>query len=225
MRLCRRVGAFVSQWQARGVDLDDLRYLFRDDGDLVAMMELGLHGLSDSEYLWEPVEGCWSVRQRTEQRTPPNRWLPESDWGIDLVYPDPTPSPFSTIAWRLTHLIGSTYIGAALLRGRRLENGHLDERWDEHRAPPRSAGEAIDRWHDAIEKVQTHLANATPADLSRTETHEWGLSSPGTGPPVGRSLLYFAYFEPASHAAEVRLLRDLYRHTDGGRIPLGSAAP
>jgi hypothetical protein len=205
------------------VDLDDLRHLFRNEGDLVAMMELGLRGLSDSEYLWEPVDGCWSVRPRAEQRTPSNRWLPEGDWGVDLQYPDPAPSPFSTIAWRMTHLIGSTYIGAALLRWRRLESGHLDERWDEHRSPPRSAREAIDRWHDAIAKVQTLLAEATPADLRRTETHEWGMAAPGTGPSVGRSLLYFAYFEPASHAAEVRLLRDLYRHTNAGRTALAPA--
>lgn len=187
------------------------------------MMEAGLRGLTDEEYLWEPVEGCWSVRPRAEQRTPPNRWLPEGDWGLDLQYPDPEPSPFTTIAWRMTHLIGSTYIGAALLRGRRLPSGHLDERWDEHRAPPRTAPEAVERWHDAIGKVQTYLDAATPADLERSETHEWGLAAPGTGPPVRRALLYFAYFEPASHAAEVRLIRDLYRHTQGGRLPLKAA--
>ncbi len=120
----------------------------------------------------------------------------------------------------MTHLIGSTYIGAALLRGRRLESGHIDERWDEHTAPPTTAAEAVDRWHDAIDKVQTLLAQATAADLERTETHEWGLREPGTGPTVRRSLVYFAYFEPASHAAGVRLLRDLYRPTDGGHVTL-----
>ena len=206
------------------MDLDDVRQLFRPDGDLVAMMEVGLVGLTDDEYLWEPVEGCWSVRPRTDQRTPPNRWLPDGEWGVDLEYPDPVPSPFTTIAWRMTHLIGSTYIGAALLRGKRLENGHIDERWDEHRAPPRTADEAVWRWRDAIGKVRTLLDEASPATLERTETHEWGMEQPGSGPPVGRSLVYFAYFEPASHAAEVRLLRDLYRHTDGGRLALAPSA-
>jgi hypothetical protein len=46
------------------VELDDLQYLFRNDGDLVAMMEFGRDGLTDAEYLWEPVEGAWSVRVR-----------------------------------------------------------------------------------------------------------------------------------------------------------------
>jgi hypothetical protein len=199
---------------------EDLRHLLRGDGDLVAMMELGLRGLTDHEYLWEPVEGCWSVRARSKQRTPPNQWLPDGEWGLDLEYPDPAPAPFTTIAWRMTHLIGSTYIGAALLRGKRLDSGHLDERWDEHTASPRTAAEAVDRWHDAIGKVQSLLANAKQRDLERTETHEWGLGEPGTGQSIGRALVYFAYFEPASHAAEVRLLRDLYRHTRGGEIPL-----
>ena len=170
------------------MNLDDLRHLFRTDGDLVAMMALGLGGLTDDEYLWQPVQGCWSVRPRSEQRTPPNRWLPDGEWGLDLDYPDPVPSPFTTIAWRMTHLIGSTYIGAALLRGRRLDSGHLDEKWDEHTAPPRTAGEAVDRWLDAIGKVQSLLATATPEDLQRTETHEWGLSAPGSGQPTSTAI-------------------------------------
>lgn len=41
------------------MDLDDLRHLLRPDGDLVALMELGLRWLTHSEYLWEPVEGSW----------------------------------------------------------------------------------------------------------------------------------------------------------------------
>jgi hypothetical protein len=28
-----------------------------------------LDGLSDDEYVWEPVAGCWSVRRRGEART------------------------------------------------------------------------------------------------------------------------------------------------------------
>ena len=205
------------------MDLDDLRHLFRNESDLLTLMEVGLKGLSDEEYLWEPVEACWSVRPRSEQRTMPNRWLPDGEWGLDLHYPDPVPPPFTTIAWRMTHLTSSTYIGAALLRGTRLESGHIDERWEEHQAPPQTAKDAIDRWHDAIGKVQTLLAAATPDDVQRTETHEWGLREPGSRPPVWSALVYFAYFEPASHAAEVRLLRDLYRHTSGGRVQLQPA--
>lgn len=29
-----------------------------------------LEGLTDAEYFWEPVDGCWSVRTRGESTTP-----------------------------------------------------------------------------------------------------------------------------------------------------------
>lgn len=125
------------------MNLDDLRHLFRPDGDLVAMMELGLEGLTDDEYLWEPVEGCWSVRARSEQRTPPNRWLPDGNWGLDLEYPDPVPSPFTTIAWRMTHLTGSTYIGG---RSCAAEDSTLDTSTRAGTSTPRHREPRLKRW-------------------------------------------------------------------------------
>lgn len=38
--------------------------------------------------------------------------------------------------------------------------------------------------------------------------------------PVREHVVYFGYFEPASHSAEVRLLRDLYRPTAAATIAL-----
>src|SRR5262245_51608746 len=55
-----------------------------------------LDGLSDTEYFWEPVEGCWSVRPDANGR-----------YAIDLVRPEPQPPPVTTIAWRMCHIIGS----------------------------------------------------------------------------------------------------------------------
>src|SRR6185436_2248593 len=49
-----------------------------------------LDGLTDDEYLWEPVPGCWTVRH---------------DGTVDFDYPTPEPPPFTTIAWRLAHII------------------------------------------------------------------------------------------------------------------------
>jgi hypothetical protein len=52
-----------------------------------------LEGLPDDEYLWEPVDGCWSVR-------------PDGGdgWTVDWARPEPSPPPFTTIAWRLLHI-------------------------------------------------------------------------------------------------------------------------
>ncbi|PQM46482.1 hypothetical protein C1Y40_03343 [Mycobacterium talmoniae] len=47
-----------------------------------------LDGLTDDEYRWEPVPGCWTLH----------------DDGIDHAFPAPQPPPFTTIAWRLVHL-------------------------------------------------------------------------------------------------------------------------
>ena len=49
-----------------------------------------LDGLTDDEYFWQPVPDCWTVH--------PNG-------GIDFIYPEPDPPPFTTIAWRLAHVI------------------------------------------------------------------------------------------------------------------------
>ena len=50
--------------------------------------------LTDEEYLWEPVPGCWSLRPTG----PGGRGEIEQGW------PDPQPAPVTTIAWRLSHL-------------------------------------------------------------------------------------------------------------------------
>ena len=50
-------------------------------------------GLTDEEYRWEPVEGCWSVRQGGD-----------GAWTVDWARSEPPPPPFTTIAWRLIHI-------------------------------------------------------------------------------------------------------------------------
>jgi DinB superfamily len=54
-----------------------------------------LGGLSDDEYRWEPVPGCWSVR--------PDAASP-SGWTVDYPDVEPDPPPFTTIAWRMLHV-------------------------------------------------------------------------------------------------------------------------
>ena len=61
-----------------------------------------LDGLTDEEYLWEPVDGCWSIRPRGEARTA--MAAGGGDWVADFDHPEPSPPPVTTIAWRLAHL-------------------------------------------------------------------------------------------------------------------------
>ena len=51
-----------------------------------------LHGLSDREYLWQPIGNCWTVRDQAGQ------------WVTDFEEPDPEPPPFTTIGRRLVHV-------------------------------------------------------------------------------------------------------------------------
>jgi hypothetical protein len=58
-----------------------------------------LDHLSDDEYLWEPVPGCWSVRALG------------GVWQVEREVPSPEPPPVTTIAWRTWH-IGSECVNA-----------------------------------------------------------------------------------------------------------------
>src|SRR5919199_3471962 len=62
-----------------------------------------LDGLTDEEYLWEPVPGAWNVRPRGRART--ERWGGSGDTVVEFAFPAPEPTPVTTIAWRLAHVI------------------------------------------------------------------------------------------------------------------------
>ena len=62
----------------------------------------GLDGLTDAEYLWEPVPGAWSIRPRGEAATA--MAAGGGELVADFDYPEPDPAPVTTIAWRLGHV-------------------------------------------------------------------------------------------------------------------------
>ena len=53
-------------------------------------------GLTQAEYLWEPVAGMWSVREDAD-----GVWRVER---LERDQPDPDPAPVTTVAWRLWHI-------------------------------------------------------------------------------------------------------------------------
>ena len=61
-----------------------------------------LDGLTDHEYLWEPVPECWNVRPRGTSSAPVQGG--SGDFTVDFG-PEPNPAPVTTIAWRMAHLI------------------------------------------------------------------------------------------------------------------------
>jgi hypothetical protein len=149
-----------------------------------------LQGLDDAEYLWEPVAGCWTVRQHDD-----------GSWRQDLARPEPVPPPFTSIAWRLAHI--------ATIFGQRASNHFGDGSFDPETVPwTGSAGDAMaivtaeyTRWCDGVRALG--------------ETGLFRPCGPAEGPFHEEPLLTLVLHinrEFLHHAAEVMLLRDLYRN-------------
>ncbi|QPP10164.1 DinB family protein [Streptomyces bathyalis] len=60
------------------------------------MAQVRLTGLSDEEYLWEPVPGCWSIRRRGEAAT--SRAFGPGEWVLDLGAPDIPAGEYAEVA-------------------------------------------------------------------------------------------------------------------------------
>ena len=150
-------------------------------------------GLRDAEYLWEPVAGCWTVRRLDDGTL----YRDPGEW------PEVTSSPVTTIAWRICH-IADNFLEARIgpLFGRPPFEGQL--------ASPITAAEGIEYMTDAYQSWRAHVASVGSvgdADLAMPLARG---TRPYEGKPLTRFVLQYLE-ELAHHAAEVALLRDLYR--------------
>ena len=143
-----------------------------------------LEGLTDEEYLWEPAPLAWSVRETAAGV--------RFDFGLMPV----APAPITTIAWRLTHIID-------LLREGRCPRvlgvtpaDDIDEVWI-----TMSAAEAVSLLERSFATWRGYLAATDPAQLFDASD----------GWPDRFTFALHIIDELIHHAAEVGLLRDLYR--------------
>jgi hypothetical protein len=148
-----------------------------------------LEGLTDEEYLWEPVPGCWSIHPR-----------PDGLWTWDFSWPEPDPPPITTIAWRLVHVtVNDDRFRPWLGLG---PHPHRP-----HRTVPPTA-------EAAVEVVAATRAERRE-DLIETTDHQLGEQiGPLGGPYAERTRVSWVLHvldEVIHHGAEVGLLRDLYR--------------
>ncbi len=148
-----------------------------------------LNGLSEEEYLWEPVPGSWSVRPTPEG--------PQ----VDRVEPDPDPAPVTTIAWRLWHIsVECLEDYAARVFGRK-----ATDLTDRHFTL--EASEAV----DILERV---AANFRAGLVDKGPNWLFDQLGPKYGPYAEATflgLMLHVIDELVHHGAEVALLRDLYR--------------
>jgi hypothetical protein len=158
-----------------------------------------LDGLTDDEYLWEPVPGMWSIRPRDEAHT--SMAAGSGDLRIDFEYPEPVPAPVTTIAWRIGHLVVGVFgaRNASHFGGPPVD--YFTAEW------PATAVEALTRLDDEYAAWVSGVSALDEADLARP-----------VGPAEGQfaeyphaGLVLHIHREVIHHTAEILLLRDLYR--------------
>ncbi|MBF6089790.1 DinB family protein [Nocardia cyriacigeorgica] len=163
-----------------------------------------LDGLTDGEYAWAPVPNAWSVRPRGTSTAPVR--LGAGDFTMDYAVPVPSPAPFTTISWRLGHVIA----------------GVLAARNAAHFGAPAAS---YDTWEFAGD-AGTAL-DQLDAQLDCWLTGVRGLDETGLRAPMGPAepfpdapmadLVLHVNRELIHHLSEVSLLRDLYLHTHNRR--------
>jgi hypothetical protein len=157
-----------------------------------------LEGLTDDEYFWEPVAGCWSIRRRDEART--SMAAGGGEWVADFEYPEPEPAPVTTIAWRLAHVRVGIFGArcASHFGGPPIDYATAD--WaSDARIALAQLDEEYDRWVAAVSQLD-EAALARPV----------GDKEPYPDLPFAALVLHINR-EAIHHASEVLLLRDLYR--------------
>jgi hypothetical protein len=155
-----------------------------------------LDGLTDREYLWEPVEGCWSVRTAGD-----------GTYMVDWAWPAPDPPPFTTIAWRICHI-------AVPVLGIRASNQFGDGSLTVASAAwPGTAAGGIALLESSYAAWKSGLSALDESDLARP-------TGPSEGPyrdhPLATLILHVNR-EVMHHGGEIGVVRDLYRDQKIGR--------
>ena len=165
----------------------------------VSLTSERLAGLADDEYLWEPVPGCWSIRRRGEAPTPDPYGA--GDWVLDWDRGHPRPEPFTTIAWRLGHLISMYRDRYEWTFGSRSIAPEVTE------FTP-SADKALATLREQADQFGTAVAGMTDEQL---DVPGFGQFPHGLDPQLPFvSIVWWMNRELIHHSAEVALLRDLY---------------
>jgi hypothetical protein len=177
-------------WNARLRDQLDFHYR--------RMFRPRLEGLTDEEYLWEPVPGAWSIRPRGTCSSPAP--IGSGPMQRDDAPDEPDPAPVTTIAWRVAHL---TVECLAMRTASHFGGPPADyETWEYAAA----AAEALARLDTAYDAWTAGVESLGEEGLSRPCGPSEG---PFTEAPLADLVLHLNR-ELIHHGAEICLLRDLY---------------
>jgi hypothetical protein len=161
-------------------------------------------GLTDEEYLWEPVPGAWAVRPRGAERgTAADLAFGPGEYQLDSSLDPGDPPPLTTISWRLGHVTNG-------LAGRwEWTFGGRSTSPDELTDFSPHADRALELWNAALDQWRAGLLSATPEQLDEVgfSQYPWGLDA--RLPFI--SIAWWVNQELIHHHAEIALLRDLWR--------------
>ena len=147
-----------------------------------------LAGLTDDEYFWQPVPDCWTVHP---------------DGGIDFASPPPQPEPFTTVAWRLAHVI----VGVFAMRNHSHFGGPPADyqSW----AYATDAATALSQLDEQYARWIEGVRGLDEDDLAQP-------CGPAEGPfadyPMMALVLHINR-EVIHHGAEIACIRDLFAHS------------
>ena len=160
--------------------------------------------LTDEEYRWEPVPGCWSIRRRADgPGARATLLVGAGEWGRDSAEsPHPVPPPFATLAWRMGHLSEMLALRADHTNGSRSRS----------RDDYRFAGDAAAAVADLVAAAAAWRAALLAADDAALDTVGHSAYPYGSDPENPfLEIVWWVNQEVLHHGAEIALLRDLYR--------------
>lgn len=133
----------------------------------------------------------------------PDCWTEHADGGVDFAYPAPEPAPFTTIAWRLAHVI----VGVLAMRN----HSHFDGPPATYETWPYASGAdtALRQLDEAYDGWITGVKALSVDDLTKPIGAAEG---PFAERPMADLFLHINR-EVIHYGAEIACLRDLYLHT------------
>jgi len=153
-------------------------------------------GLTDEEYHWQPAPGCWAIGPRED-----------GTHEQDFCAPPPDVAPFTTIAWRLWHLI-DMYGENRAPRWLDLEPQGEAVGLDAPNArPPTDAATALMLLDHAHTRWNAHLTLVSEESLAEVVGPVGG----GYADRTRSAYVLHMLDEFIHHGAEISTLRDLFR--------------
>jgi hypothetical protein len=170
-----------------------------------------LAGLTDDEYLWEPVDGAWSLRPVG----------PDGALEPEFVQPEPPIPPVTTIAWRAAH-VGRDVLGK---RARAFFDPEaVDADMYDARHWPSPLPDTADRALAMLDEVYRLWHDGVAALDDEAMLRPLGPRGAAYAEDSMAKLVLHVNREVMAHGAEICLLRDLYRAHADRRDPVVAAA-